>query len=105
MITERRIFQAKTGEAGAVVAKCKEAQPMLEKLGYSTGRIYTDFYSGRTDRVVWEFDHESLGSLENLEQGLARDAALVKSFNSWFTGLKGLIEGAEVELWRKEASK
>jgi hypothetical protein len=49
---------------------------MLEKLGYSTGRIYTDFYSGRTDRVVWEFDHESLGSLENLEQGLARESLL-----------------------------
>ncbi len=102
MVTERRIFQAKTGEAGVVVAKCKEAQPMLEKLGYGTGRIYTDFYSGRTDRVVWEFDHESLSSLENLEQGLAKDAELAKAFNSWFNGLKGLIEGAEVELWRKE---
>ena len=102
MITERRIFQAKTGEATAVVAKCKEAQPMLEKLGYGTGRIYTDLYSGRTDRVVWEFDHENLGSLENLESGLAKDSELVKAFISWFTGLKNLIEGAEVELWRKE---
>ncbi len=102
MITERRIFQAKTGEAGAVVAKCKEAQPMLEKLGYRAGRIYTDFYSGRSDRVVWEFDHERLGNRENLEQGLAKDAELAKSFNSWFTGLKGLIEKAEVELWREE---
>lgn len=102
MITERRIFQAKTGEASAVVAKCEEAQPMLEKLGYGTGRIYTDFYSGRSDRVVWEFDHESLGNLENLENGLAKDSELAKAFNGWFTGLKSLIEGAEVELWRKE---
>jgi hypothetical protein len=102
MITERRIFQARIGEAGAVVAKCKEAQPMLGKLGYGTGRIYTDFYSGRTDRVVWEFDHDNLGSLENLEHGLAKDTELVKAFSSWFTGLRGLIEGAEVELWRKE---
>jgi hypothetical protein len=102
MITERRIFQAKTGEAGDVVAKCKEAQPLLAKLGYSTGRIYTDFYSGRTDRVVWEFDHENLGNLESLEQGLDKDAELVKTFNSWFSGLKAVIEGAEVELWRRE---
>ncbi len=102
MITERRIFQAKTGEATAVVAKCKEAQPMLEKLSYSVGRIYTDFYSGRSDRVVWEFDHESLGGLESLEKGLAKDSELVKAFSNWFTGLKSLIEGAEVELWRKE---
>jgi hypothetical protein len=103
MITERRVFQAKTGEAGAVVAKCKEAQTMLNRVGYSTGRIYTDFYSGPTDRVVWEFDHENLGDVENLERGLAKDAELVKDFNTWFTGLKGLIENAEVELWRKES--
>ncbi|MHC4458223.1 MAG: hypothetical protein ACYS0I_14280 [Planctomycetota bacterium] len=102
MITERRIFQARTGEAGAVLAKCKEAQPMLEKVGYGVGRLYTDFYSGRTDRVVWEFDHESLDDLESLENGLAKDAELVKAFNNWFTGLKSLIEGATVELWRRE---
>ena len=102
MITERRVFQAKTGEAGSVVAKCKEAQTMLGRVGYSTGRIYTDFYSGRTDRVVWEFDHESIGSLESLAQGLAKDAGLAKDFNNWFTELKGLIENAEVELWHKE---
>jgi hypothetical protein len=102
MITERRIFQAKTGEAGAVVAKCKEAQALLERLGYSTGRIYTDFYSGRTDRVAWEFDHEGIASLENLDQGLAKDAELAKDFNNWFTGLKLLIENAEVGLWHKE---
>jgi hypothetical protein len=37
MITERLIFQARTREAGAVVAKCKEAQPMLENLGIVPG--------------------------------------------------------------------
>ncbi len=102
MITERRVFQAKPGEATAVVAKCKEAQPMLEKLGVRIGRIYTDFYSGRSDRVVWEFDHENLSDLENLEQGLAKDPESVKAFEVWFAGLKSLIEGAQVELWRKE---
>ena len=55
-----------------------------------------------SDRVVWEFDHEGLNGLESLEQELAKDAELVKAFDIWFTGLKGLIEGAEVELWRKE---
>lgn len=103
MITERRVFQAKTGEATAVVKKCKEAQSMLEKLGVKISRIYTDFYSGRSDRVVWEFDHEDLSALENLEQGLVKDAELAKAFSIWFTELKGLIEGAEVELWRRES--
>ncbi len=103
MITERRVFQAKTGEATAVVAKVKEAQPMLEKVGYKVGRIYTDFYSGQADRVVWELEHESLGNLENLEQGLSKDAELLKVFEDWFAGLKMLINGATVELWRQEA--
>lgn len=103
MITERRVFQAKTGEAAAVVAKLKEAQPLLEKLGYRVSRIYTDYYSGQADRVVWEFDHESLGNLENLEQGLSKDAGLLKIFKDWFTGLKALIKGAEMELWRRES--
>ena len=102
MITERRVFQAKTGEAAAVVAKLKEGQPMLEKLGYLAGRIYTDFYSGRSDRVVWEFDHENLSDLENLERGLPQDPELLKVFENWFGGLKSVIEGAEVELWRRE---
>jgi hypothetical protein len=103
MITERRIFKARVGGAAAVVAKLQEAQPMLGKLGYPIGRIYTDFYSGQTDRVVWEFDHESLGTLENLENGLSKDTDLPKVFDGWFAGQKVLIEGATVEIWRKEA--
>lgn len=102
MITERRVFQAKIGEAVAVVASLKEAQPILGKLGYPAGRIYTDFYSGQADRVVWEFDHESLKGLENLEQGLSQNAELRKVFESWFEGLKSLIQGATVELWHRE---
>ncbi len=103
MITERRIFQAKIGEAMVVVAKLKEAQPMLEKLGYPVGRIYTDYFSGRSDRVVWEFDHKDLSDLENLEKGLSQNAELVKVFENWFGGLKSVIKGAKVELWRQEA--
>ncbi len=103
MITERRVFQAKIGEATAVVAKLREAQPMLAKFGYKVGRIYTDYYSGQADRVVWEIDHESLGNLESLEQGLSKDAELLKAFEDWFAGLKMLIDGATVELWRQEA--
>lgn len=102
MVTERRVFKVKIGEAAAVVAKLKEAQPMLGKLGYLAGRIYTDYYSGQADRVVWEFDHESLNGLENLEQGLSQDAELLKVFESWFAALKPLIQGATVELWHRE---
>ena len=102
MITERRIFQAKTGEAGAVLAKIKEAQPIQEKLGSPSSRVYTDFYSGRTDRVVWELDHESIGMIETFYQTMSRDQEFTKFFETWFKELQSLIEGATVELWHRE---
>ena len=102
MITERRIFQAKTGEAAAVLAKLKEAQPILDKLGNPISRIYTDFYSGPTDRVVWELDHQNLGRLESFEQEISQSAESLKFFEGRFEGLAQLIEGAAPELWRPE---
>ncbi len=103
MITQRRVFQAKPGAAGAVVAKMKEFQPILEKTSGTGSRIYTDLYSGHTDQVVWEFDVESLGKLENFNQELSRNDELRKAFENWFESLKPLIEGATVELWRRES--
>ena len=56
MITQRRVFQAKPGAAGSVVAKMKEFQAIFEKHGGPACRYYTDVLSGNTDRVVGEFD-------------------------------------------------
>ncbi len=102
MITQRRVFQAKPGAAGAVLAKMKEFQPILEKLGGPAYRIYTDLYSGQTDRVVWEFDTESLAKLESIDWEISQDNEVRKAYESWFEGLKPLIKGAAVELWSRE---
>ena len=102
MITQRRVFQAKPGSAAAVVAKMKDFQPILEKAGGTGGRIYTDLYSGHTDRVVWEFDVEGLGKLENFDRQVSQSSELQKAFESWYEGLRPLIEGATVELWTRE---
>ncbi len=102
MITQRRVFQAKPGAAGAVVAKMKEFQPIFEKHGGSATRIYTDLYSGRTDRIAWEYDVESLSELEDFDKVLKKPE-VSKDFGRWYQGLMPLIEGAIVELWNKEA--
>ena len=102
MITQRRVFQAKVGESGQVVEKMKEFQPYFEKVGGPTSRIYTDFFSGNTDRVVWEFDAESLGHLESIFLAAGEDPDYQKAYESWYGGLKPLIELATVELWNKE---
>ena len=102
MITQRRLFQAKPGAAGAVVAKMKEFQPILTKASGTGSRIYTDLYSGNTDQVVWEFDIESLSKLENFDHELLQSDELRKAFENWFEGLRPLIKGATVELWNRE---
>ena len=102
MITQRRVFQAKPGAAAAVVTKMKEFQPIFEKYGGPACRIYTDFYSGHTDRVVWEFDVDALGRLASLDWEMAQSDEFQKAYESWYEGLKPLIEGATVELWRRD---
>ena len=102
MITQRRMFQAKVGQAGQVVAKMKEFQPSFERYGGPTTRVYTDLFSGTTDRVVWEFDAESLGNLESIFSAAGQDPEYQKAYERWFEGLKPLIEMATVELWNKE---
>ena len=65
-------------------------------------RIYTDFNSGHTDQVVWEFDVESLAKLEDMDRALAQSNEDRRAFESWFEGLKPLIQGATVELWSRQ---
>ena len=103
MITQRRLFQAKVGQAGQVVAKVKEFESSFERFGGPTNRIYTDMMSGQTDRVVWEFDTESLTSLENTFQAAGQDPDYQKAYEKWFEELKPLIESATVELWKRES--
>ena len=102
MITQRRVFQAKPGASGNVVAKRKEFQPIFERHGGPGCRIYTDLLSGNTDRVVWEFEAESLAQVENIFWAASQNADFVKAYESWFEGLKPLIESAVVELWNRE---
>ena len=102
MITQRRVFQAKSGSSGAVVAKMKEFQPIFERAGGPTARIYTDFFSGATDRVVWEFDVDSLTALENVFWAASQNAEYQAAYESWYASLAPLLEGATVEFWNRE---
>ena len=100
MIVERRVFQAKVGQSGAVVGKLKEAENLFSGVGLPSGRIYTDYFSGATDRVAWEIVIESLGAFEGLMSAIDAEAA---AFGAWFGELSALIEGANVEHWTIES--
>jgi hypothetical protein len=102
MITQRRIFQANPGSGGKVVEKMKEFQAIFDRHGGPATRIYTDQLSGSTDRVVWEFDVDSLEQLETIFWAASQDPEYAKAYEDWFEGLKPLIQGATVELWNRE---
>ena len=102
MIIQRRVFRAKPGQAGGVVEKMKEIQPVFERAGGPPARIYTDFFSGDTDTVVWEFDAENLGALEQIFWAASENAEYQAAYERWYQGLQPLFDGAKVEIWNRE---
>jgi hypothetical protein len=101
MITQRRVFRAKPGTSGGVVEKMKEFQAIFERAGGPPCSIYTDLLSGDTDRVVWEFDADSLASLEEIFWAASQNADYQVAYERWYEGLKPLVDGATAELWNR----
>ena len=95
-IIHRRTFYAKVGKASALVEKLREFSGAI---GLATGsRILTDYQSGRTDRVVWEWEIESIGALEATMSSISDPAALA-AFTTWERQINELVDYAEVEHW------
>ena len=60
-IVHRRTFYAKVGQAAPLAQHFQDTEAYMK--GYGIGwetRIYTDYYSGRSDRVVVEWVLEAL---------------------------------------------
>src|SRR5207244_12166027 len=94
VITHRRIFQAKVGQAAAVVAHVKEFQANIEpKMGGQRSRVYTDLLSGATDRVAWEFDAESLAELERMFSPAGASEEDAKALQAGVETLTTMIAG------------
>ena len=89
-----RVFQSKPGAAADVVAKMKEFRSIFERHGGPSCRIYTDYFSGNTDRVVWEFDTESLTSLESIFWAASHNAEYSLAYEEWYQGSTPSIEVA-----------
>ena len=99
-IVQRRVFYAKIGNADQLVEHLREAETNLRQYGVEFNtRILTDYMSGRTDRVVAEWEVDYPGELEKgMEQAMSNPDALAY-FNPWMEKLNGLIHYAEVEHW------
>ena len=98
-IIHRRTFYAKVGGAGPLVEHLREFGKLAAQYGLELDqRILTDFQSGRTDRVVWEWKIESMAELD-LEAFQGNQAA-GEAFSKWERTMNGMIEYAEVENWQ-----
>ena len=62
-------------------------------------RVLSDHNSGRTDRIVAEWEVENLGDLEAAMNQAMADPQAQAVFTGWVGKLNELIHYAEVEHW------
>ena len=97
-IVNRRTFFAKVGEADRLVALLREGEKLFKKYGIKyKARVLTDYNSGRTDRVVWEWEVANIGELDAEMETVTKDPKAGAAFDAWFKKLTPLITHAEVD--------
>ena len=99
-IVHRRVFYAKVGKSDQLAELLKETNDAMSRFGTVTkGRVLTDYLSGRTDRVVVEWEVDSIGELESGMEGAMTSPEGQAWFNDFFPKLADLIHYADVENW------
>ena len=99
-VVHRRVFYAKVGKAGPLVEHMQLGNQILGKYGTQPpSRIMTDDMTGRSDRVVVEWEVESTAQMNaEIEKAMASDEGQ-REMGQWMETLATLIEYAEGENW------
>lgn len=99
-IIHRRIFYGKVGAADQLVQLMKEGDRILATHGSSfKSTTLTDHMTGRSDRVVVEWELESLGDMDAAMAEVMSKPEAQAEFGPWMEKLSGLIHYAEGENW------
>jgi len=99
-IVHRRIFFAKVGQSGPLVEHFQEAAVQMKAHGIEwETRIYTDYHSGRTDRVVVEWVLHNLADMDDQMQQIMENPEVAAFFQGWMAKLNDMIHYADVENW------
>jgi len=99
-IIERRVFFGKIGAGGELVAHIHEGNSAMERHGVKVkSRVLSDHNSGRTDRVVAEWEMDQVGQMDANIEGLMADPKAQAEFGAWIAKLNDLVHYAEVEHW------
>ena len=99
-IVQRRVFYGKVGAADELVGWATEMYGLIKTHNPSISfRVLSDYQSGRTDRVVVEFEVDSLAELDSMLDNVMEDESAKAKFGEHFGKLSNLIDHAEVEHW------
>ncbi|MBI3744225.1 MAG: hypothetical protein HY261_08085 [Chloroflexi bacterium] len=100
-IVHRRVFFGKVGTADRIVKLCREFEKAARKYGFNikTTRVMTDYFNGRTDRVAWAWEVDSLAALDAGMNKIMSNSKGKAEFDRLFGQLSQLIDHAEVENW------
>ena len=96
----RRVFYAKVGQADQLVRHFQEAEQMWQEYNPPyKARILTDYFSGRSDRVVYEWEVENMADLDAFFNRVMQDPQAQQSFGGWESRMNEFIHYADAETW------
>ncbi len=99
-LMHRRIFSAKAGSVGQLVRLMQDGNAAMVRYGSSIdSRILTDHMTGRSDRVVVEWDVGDMGSMDAALSSIMENPEGAAYFGGWMEKLNGLIHYAKGEFW------
>ena len=99
-VVMRRVFYGKVGRGYELIDHLQEGNILARRQGLAIKpRVLSDRLSGRTDRVVIEWEAESINEIEAVETELRAYPEGDELLEEWVAKLAELIEYAEVETW------
>ena len=99
-VIHRRIFYGKVGTADQLVQLMTEANAAMTRFGASfKTRVFTDAMTGRSDRVVVEWELENMGDMDTQMAVVMGSPEGASYFAGMMEKLNGLIEYADGEFW------
>lgn len=98
---QRRVFHGKIGKGDELIEHLQEGNLLARAQGVAIRpRLLSDFCSGRTDRVVMEWEAHSVQEIEAVLTEMWVYPESPELFEKWFARLAELIEYGEVDTWR-----
>ncbi len=99
-IVHRRVFQAKVAQSAPLVQHFQEADDQMKGYGIAwETRIYTDYFSGRSDRVAVEWLLDDVGEMDAQMGRIMGIPEAAAYFEAWMSTMNDMIHYADGENW------